>query len=95
MQQGIVDPVQEPTPWISSIAIVPKKNGTLRLCLNPQDLNRAILHEHYQLPTIEDIATRLHGAKVFSVLDVSKGFWHIELDEPSSFLTTFHTPFGW
>ena len=36
----------------------------------------------------------MHGAKVFTVLDVSKGFWHIELDELSSFLTTFHTPFG-
>ena len=59
-----------------------------------QDLNRAIQREHYPLPTIEDIATRLHGAKVFSVLDVRKGFWHIELDEPSSYLTTFHTPFG-
>lgn len=93
-QQGIIIPVQRPTPWISSVVIVPKKNGNLRICLDPQDLNRAILREHYPLPTIEDVATRLHGAKVFTVLDVSKGFWHIELDEPSSFLTTFHTPFG-
>ena len=74
--------------------IVPKKNGSLRLCLDLQDLNRAIQREHYPLPTIEDVATRLHGARVFTVLDVAKGFWHIELDEPSSFLTTFHTPFG-
>lgn len=76
------------------MVIVPKKDGSLRICLDPRDLNRAILREHYPLPTIEDVATRLHGAKVFTVLDVSKGFWHVELDEPSSFLTTFHTPFG-
>ena len=93
-QQGIIAPVRRPTQWISSMVIVPKKNGTMRICLDPQDLNRAIQREHYPLPTIEDIATRLHGAKVLSVLDVSKGFWHIELDEPSSYLTTFHTPFG-
>ena len=31
---------------------------------------------------------------MFSILNVSKGFWHVLLDEPSSFLTTFHTPFG-
>jgi hypothetical protein len=92
--QGIIVPVQVPTPWISSMVVVPKKNGTLRICLDPQDLNKAIQREHYPLPTIEDIATRLHGAKVFTVLDVSKGFWHIELDEPSSLLTTFNTPFG-
>ena len=50
--------------------------------------------EHYQLPTIEDIATRLHGAKVFTVLDVRNGFWHVKLDERSSCLTTFNTPYG-
>ena len=62
-----------------------------KLCLGPKDLNLAIQHEHYPLPTIEEIATHLHGAKLFSVLD---GFWRVPLDEPSSFLTTFNTPFG-
>ena len=33
--QGIIIPVQEPTPWINSIVVVPKKNGTLRICLDP------------------------------------------------------------
>ena len=92
-KQDIIAPVQQPTLWVSSMVIVPKKNGTLRICFDPQDLNRAILREHYPLPTIEDVATRLHGAKVFTVLDVRKGFWHVELDEPSSILTTFNTPF--
>ena len=94
VKQEILAPVTEPTPWISSMVVVPKKNGTLRICLDPQDLNKAILREHYPLPTIEEIATRLHGAKVFTILDVRKGFWHVPLDESSSFLTTFHTPFG-
>ena len=67
----------------------------LRLCIDPKDLNKAILRENYPLPTIEEVATRLHGAKLFSTLDVRCGFWHVELDEPSSYLTTFHTPFGW
>ena len=40
------------------------------------------------------MSTRLHGAKVFSVLDVRSGLWHVRLDEPSSYLTTFNTPFG-
>ena len=45
------------------------------------------------MPTMEDIATRLHGAKVCSVLDAKNGFWHVKLDEESSHLTTFHTLF--
>ena len=48
---------------------IPTKNGKLRICLDPKDLNRAIQREHYPLPTIEDIATRLRGPKVFTKLD--------------------------
>ena len=57
--QGIIAQVTTPTRWISSIVAVPKKNGKLRICLDPKDLNRAIQREKYQLPTVEDIATRL------------------------------------
>ena len=93
-EQGIIAPVIAPTPWVSSLVVVPKKNGMLRLCLDPKDLNKAVQREHYPLPTIEDVATRLHGAKVFTKLDVRSGFWHITLDNASSYLTTFNTPFG-
>jgi len=92
--QEILKPVTEPTAWINSMVAVKKKNGNLRICLDPKDLNQAIQREHYQLPTIEDVATRLHGAKLFTILDVRNGFWHVSLDEQSSLLTTFHTPFG-
>ena len=92
--QGVIAQVTTPTKWISSVVAVPKKNGKLRTCLDPKDLNRAIQREKYQLPTVEDIATRLHGAKVFTVMDVRNGFWHVSLDEESSYLTTFQTPFG-
>ena len=90
----VIQPVSKPTPWISSMLAVPKKNGKIRICIDPKDLNKAILRENYPIPTIEDIASRLHGAKVFSVLDAKNGFWHVKLDEESSYLTTFHTPFG-
>ena len=94
VKEHIITPVTDPTPWISSMVVVRKRNGALRICLDPKELNTAIQRENYPLPTIEDVATRLYGAKVFSVLDVRSGFWHVVLDEPSSFLTTFHTPFG-
>ena len=74
VQQDILVPVTEPTPWISSMVVVPKKDGKLHLCLDPKDLNLAIQHEHYPLPTIEEIASCLYGAKLFTVLDVRHGF---------------------
>ena len=75
--QGVIAQVTTPTKWINSMVAVPKRNGKLRICLDPKDLNRAIQRENYQLPTVEDIATHLHGAKVFTVMDVSDGFWHV------------------
>ena len=73
-RREIVARVTTPTSWISSMVVVPKPNGTLRICLDPKDLNRALQRENYPLPTIEEVATRLHGAKVFTVLDVACGF---------------------
>ena len=43
-----------PTPWISSMVVVPKKNGKLHICLDPMDLNRALQQENYPMPTIEE-----------------------------------------
>ena len=93
-RDGMVQKVTVPTQWISSMVTVVKPNGKIRTCLDPKDLNEAVLHEKYQLPTIEDVASRLHGAKMFTKLDVRSGFWHVQWDEESSLLTTFHIPFG-
>jgi hypothetical protein len=91
--RGIIKRVTTPTDWISSMLTV-KKPGKLRICIDPRDLNTAIKRSHYLMPTLEDILPNLANAKVFSVLDAKEGFWHIKLDESSSFLTTFWTPFG-
>ena len=95
VRDDIIEAVEKPTEWISSMVVITKKDNKLRICLDPKDLNHAIRRENYQLPTIEDIATRLHGAKVFTVLDVRHGFWHVRLDERSSYLTTFNTPYNY
>ena len=46
------------------------------------------------MPTMEDILPRLTKAKFFTVCDVKNGCWHVQLDESSSLLTTFSTPYG-
>ena len=94
VEKKVIAPVTEPTPWVSSMVVVQKKNNTLRICLDPRDLNRAIMRSQYPLPTIEQVATRLHKAKIFTVLDAKTGFWQVRLDQKSSYLTTFNTPFG-
>ena len=62
-------------------------------CLDPKDLNQAIKRSHLQLHTAEDIISKMNGARYFSKLDASSGYWQIKLDEESSKLC-FNSPFG-
>ena len=97
---NIIEQINHPTDWVSSMLVGSKPSTEaegetkLRICLDPRDLNLVIKCEHFPMPTIEEIATRLNGAKLFSVFDASNGFWQVELDDESSSLTTFNTPFG-
>ena len=52
------------------------------------------MREHFQLLTIEDIISRLTGAKIFSKLDANCGYWQVPLDTYSQLLTAFNSPFG-
>ena len=93
--QGVIRRVDEPTLWVNSLVVVEKpKSKKLRVCLDPQHLNKAIQREHFQLPTLDDITTRLSGAQMFSKLDANHGYWQIPLTEDSQLLTTFSSPFG-
>ena len=91
---GVIEPVDEPTDWVNQITIATKKNGSLRICIDPRSLNQVLKRERYQLPVLDDILPDLSKAKVFSKVDLSHGYWHCVLDEESSLLTTFATPFG-
>ena len=67
--------------------------GSIRICLDPKDLNQAIKREHFPLQTADEIVADMAGAQYFSKLDALSGYWQIKLDEPSSKLLTFQTPF--
>ena len=94
VKSKVITPVTEPTEWCSQISIQTKKNGNLRVCIDPRPLNEALRRERYPLPTIEDVLPELSHSKVFSKVDLSHGYWHCKLDETSSYLTTFITPHG-
>lgn len=91
---GILKPVEEPTPWVSSVAVATKKFGALRICINPRPLNKALKREMYQLQLLDEILPDLAQARVFSTIDLCSRYWHYILDDESSLLTTFATPYG-
>ena len=91
---GVISKVPEPTDWVSSLVVVEKPDGSIRICLDPKDLNQAIKRSHLQLPTAEDIISKMTGAQYFSKLDASSGYWQTKLGEESSKLLCFNSPFG-
>ena len=93
-KKDIIAKVEEPVTWVSNLVIVEKANKTLRLCLDPPDLNEAIEKEDFKPPSFETISSTLNGCKVFSVVDMSNCYWHQKLTEESSFLCVFNSPLG-
>ena len=91
---SVIKKEEEPTDWVSSLVVTEKPNGKLRVCIDPQHLNKALKRSHYPLPVIEDILPELADVKVFSKADLKDGFLQIQLDQKSSKLTTFQTPWG-
>ena len=99
VELGVMKEVLEYTEWINSIIIVTlkKPGSSLRLCLDPKDLHKAIKRNRWYNRTIDDVLPELANSKYFSLLHL---LWHIPLDKESSLLTTFNTytmgqePFG-
>ncbi|CAB4018481.1 Hypothetical predicted protein [Paramuricea clavata] len=91
---GIIEKVEKSTDWVNALVLVEKPNGKLRVCLDPRPLNQAIKRQHYRLPTTEEIISQMSGARFFSKLDASNGYWQIAVDDFTSDLLTFGTAFG-
>ena len=92
--QQVIRKVDEHTDWVSSLAYTTKRDGSLRICLDPQKLNKALRRCPHKIPTLEELNPMFTNAKVFTKLDAKAGYWAVKLDESSQLLTTFRTPFG-
>lgn len=71
---GVIHKVEEPTDWVNSMVCVKKKNGEIRVCMDPKDLNENIKREHYQIPKREEITSEMAGAMYFPSLMCLRGF---------------------
>ena len=90
----VIQKVTEPTEWVNSLVVVEKPNKDVRLCLDPRELNKSILREHFPMKTVEEVAAKVKNAKIYSVLDASNGYWQIKITRDSQTYTTFNSPFG-
>ena len=94
IEEEIITEQVEPTPWVSSVTFPRKPNGEVRVCLDPSNLNKAIIREHHKPMTVEEIAHKLAGVTVYTKANALKAFLQIHLMHEASLLTTFNSHRG-
>ncbi|KAL1269230.1 hypothetical protein QQF64_031519 [Cirrhinus molitorella] len=92
LELGVIE--QSSSEWNNPIVLVPKKDGTLRFCLDFRKLNAVSKFDPYPMPRVDDLIEKLGSAKFLTTLELCKGYWQIPLSPDSKELTAFKTPFG-
>ena len=85
-------------PSISSLGMhvlfVKKKDGTLRMCIDYQQINKVTMKNKYLVPRIEDLFDQLKGSSVFSKIDMRSGYYQLRVKDADMPKTTFRTRYG-
>jgi Reverse transcriptase (RNA-dependent DNA polymerase)/RNase H-like domain found in reverse transcriptase/Integrase zinc binding domain/Chromo (CHRromatin Organisation MOdifier) domain/Aspartyl protease len=92
LKDGKISP--STSPYGAPVLFVKKKDGKLRMCIDYRALNSQTIQNRYALPRIDELFDRLHGAKVFSKLDLTSGYYQIAVDPKDRHKTAFRTRYG-
>ncbi|GBB91667.1 hypothetical protein RclHR1_19010001 [Rhizophagus clarus] len=92
LKEGLIE--RSTGPWASPVVLVRKKNGKQRLCIDYRELNNITQKDAYPLPRIDDMLDSFGKAKWFTSLDLTSGYWQVEVDPKDQPKTAFITQFG-
>ena len=87
LDTGKVEP--STSPWASPVVMVPKKNGQYRICIDYRKLNAVTRVDAFPMPTVDAILASLHGAQIFSSLDLRSGYWQMSVAQEDREKTVF------
>jgi len=92
LQKGLIQPSK--SPWAAPVLFVKKKDGTMRMCIDYRGLNAKTIKNRYPLPRTDDLLDRLHGAKVFSKIDIRQAYNRVKIYPRDVQKTAFITRYG-
>ena len=82
------------SPWGAPVLFAKKKDKTLRLCIDYQQLNRVTIKNRYPLPRIDVLFDQFRGAQVYSKIDLRTGYHQLRVRETDIPKTAFRTRYG-
>ena len=91
---NVIEPAGSPCPYSARLVFAKKPDGSIRPCVDYRPINAVTIADIYPLPRIDTILDRLGGMKYASTIDLSKGFWQIDMAEDDKQKTAFATHRG-
>ncbi|GBG87673.1 hypothetical protein CBR_g45827 [Chara braunii] len=82
------------SPYGSPVLFVPKKGGTLRMCIDYRGLNAITVKNREPLPRIDDLLDRVQGCRYFSEIDLKSRYHQIAIRPEDQHKTAFQTRYG-